>query len=174
MGKRLPSVRKLENAVAVSGVFALGVPKPGCFKPGCLQFLRGSALLRSFADLRLRSLALICYLSRAFACFCVRPRLERPHLGTADCKSSGGKFQENSGKIAGHALNFRTFGHRKRQTCRKHWVHTALHLVPTFRAGVFRNLQLPFVQNHSGNASKIIFLCICTCYEIKIICPKQF
>ena len=24
-------------------------PKPGCFKPGCLQFLRGSALLHSFA-----------------------------------------------------------------------------------------------------------------------------
>ena len=27
----------------------LGVPKPGCFKPGCLQFLRSSAHLRSFA-----------------------------------------------------------------------------------------------------------------------------
>ena len=27
----------------------LGVPKPGCFKPGCLQLLRGSALLRPFA-----------------------------------------------------------------------------------------------------------------------------
>ena len=27
----------------------LAVPRPGCFKPGCLQFLRGSALLRSFA-----------------------------------------------------------------------------------------------------------------------------
>ena len=48
----------------------LTVPKPGCFKPGCLQFLRGSALLRSFApfcgllcsfaDLRLRSFARIC------------------------------------------------------------------------------------------------------------------
>ena len=72
----------------------LGVPKPGCFKPGCLQFLRGSALLcsfapfcarlRSFADLRLCAFALICALLRAFACFCVRPRLERPRLGTAD------------------------------------------------------------------------------------------
>ena len=39
---------------------------PGCLKPGCLQSLRRSALLRSFA------------------CFCVRPRLERRHLGTED------------------------------------------------------------------------------------------
>ena len=56
----------------------LGVPKPGCYKPGCLQFLRGNALLcsfapfcallRSFADLRLRSFALICAL---FALICV-------------------------------------------------------------------------------------------------------
>ena len=30
---------------------ALGVPKPGCFNPGCLQSLRGCALLRSFAPL---------------------------------------------------------------------------------------------------------------------------
>ena len=35
----------------------MGVPKPGCFETGCVQFLRGSALLRSFADLRLRSIA---------------------------------------------------------------------------------------------------------------------
>ena len=27
----------------------LGVPKPGCFKIGCLQFLRGNALLRPFS-----------------------------------------------------------------------------------------------------------------------------
>ena len=47
-------------------------------------FLRRSALLRSFADLRLRSFALICALLRAFACFCERPRLERPCLGTAE------------------------------------------------------------------------------------------
>ena len=38
----------------------------------------------SFVDLRLRSFALICALLRAFACFCVRPRLERPHLRTAE------------------------------------------------------------------------------------------
>ena len=30
---------------------SLGVPKPGCFKPGHLQFLRASALLRSFGAL---------------------------------------------------------------------------------------------------------------------------
>ena len=58
----------------------LGVPKPGCFKPGCLQFLRRSALLRSFADLCSRSLALICALLRAFACFCVRQHLEQPRV----------------------------------------------------------------------------------------------
>ena len=40
--------------------------------------------MRSFADLRLRAFAVICALLRAFACFCVRPRLERPRLGTAD------------------------------------------------------------------------------------------
>ena len=39
----------------------LGVPTPGCFKPGCLQILRYFApFLRSFADLRLRFIALIC------------------------------------------------------------------------------------------------------------------
>ena len=60
----------------------IGSSQTGCFKPGCLQFLRGSALLRSFADLRLRSLAdlhlcsfvVICVLLRACACFCVRIR----------------------------------------------------------------------------------------------------
>ena len=67
----------------------LGVPKPGCFKPGCLQSLRGSALLRSFApfcallrsfaDLRLRSFAL------TFALFCADFRalfweLQRLHV----------------------------------------------------------------------------------------------
>ena len=39
------------------------------------------ALLRPFALLRLRSFALFL---RAFACFCKRPRLQRPRLGTAD------------------------------------------------------------------------------------------
>ena len=49
----------------------LGVPKPGCFKPGCLRFLRGSALLRSL-NLRLFALffALFCTLLRYFALFC--------------------------------------------------------------------------------------------------------
>ena len=41
-------------------------------------------LLRSFADLHSRSFALICTLLRAFTCFCVRPHLERPRLGTAE------------------------------------------------------------------------------------------
>ena len=31
------------------------------------------------------------------------------------------------------------------------------------------NFDLPFVRIHSGNNSKIIFLCICTFYEIEII-----
>ena len=42
------------------------------------------ALLRSFADSHLRPFALICSLLRASACFCKRPRLERPRLGTPD------------------------------------------------------------------------------------------
>ena len=40
----------------------MGVPKPDCFKPGCLQFLRRSALLRPFAP--------FCALLRPFAPFC--------------------------------------------------------------------------------------------------------
>ena len=62
----------------------LGFPKPGCFKRGCLQFSRGSALLRpfcallhSFADLRLRSFALSCVFLRPTT-------LKRPRLGTAE------------------------------------------------------------------------------------------
>ena len=66
-------------------VVTLGVPKPGCFKPGCLQFLCGNVLLRPFAFfcalLRTRVGALLCALN--FACLCVRPRLGRPRLGTA-------------------------------------------------------------------------------------------
>ena len=59
-------------------VFWLRVPKSGCFKPGCLQTLRRSALLcsfahfcalvRSFADLCLRSIADLCL--RSFALIC--------------------------------------------------------------------------------------------------------
>ena len=61
----------------------LGVPKPGCFKPGCLQFFRGSALLRSFVPFcalaLLRSFApfsallrtCVCALLRSFALICV-------------------------------------------------------------------------------------------------------
>ena len=41
-----------------------GSSQTGCFKPGRLQFLRGSSLLRSLADLRLRSFALFCGLTR--------------------------------------------------------------------------------------------------------------
>ena len=74
---------------------ASDVPKPGCFKPGCLQLLCRSALLRPFALLcaLLRPFALFCALLRlhsfcallrAFACFCDRPRSERLRLATAD------------------------------------------------------------------------------------------
>ena len=69
------------------------------FTFGCLQLLRGSGLLRSFApflhcallrsiaDLCLHSFAPICALLCSFAHFCVRPHLERPRLGTADTLS---------------------------------------------------------------------------------------
>ena len=33
----------------------------------------------------------------------------------------------------------------------------------------FTKFSLPFVQNHSGNNSKIMFLCICICYGIEIM-----
>ena len=88
----------------------MGIAKPGSFKPGCLQFLCASALLRSFApfcaflrsfaDLCLRSFALICALLSSFACFCERPRLERPHWGTP----------EKAPKISG---NFRSIFRKK-------------------------------------------------------------
>ena len=55
--KRGHSLLGVSEAVCV-----LGVPKPGCFKPGGLQFLRGSALLPSFAP--------FCALVRSFALFC--------------------------------------------------------------------------------------------------------
>ena len=77
----------------------LGKTRPGCCKPGCLQFSRGRALLDSFApfcalfalfcalfalfcELALAPFALIRALLRSCACFCVQPRLERPRLGT--------------------------------------------------------------------------------------------
>ena len=46
-----------------------------CFAPFCV-------LLHSFADLRLRSIFFAR--SRSFACFCIRPHLERPRLGTVE------------------------------------------------------------------------------------------
>ena len=74
----------------------LGVPKLVVLNMAVCKFyaealfcalLRPFALLRSFADLRLRSFAVTNDL-RSFAgifeCFCFRPRLERPRLGTAE------------------------------------------------------------------------------------------
>ena len=68
-----------EQDALASFAYLLGVPKPGCYKPGCLQFLCGSALLHSFApfcallrssvDLRLRSFAHI------FVYFCAHLRV---------------------------------------------------------------------------------------------------
>ena len=46
-------------------------------------------------------------------------------------------------------------------------------LGPLSRKSLFAHADfeslLPFVRIHSGNNSKIIFLCICICYEIKIL-----
>ena len=79
-GFRSQESRTLANfhkMISQKFLWILGVPKPGTFKPGCLHFLRRSALfcallcscvcalLRSFALLRLRSFAL------AFVLFCV-------------------------------------------------------------------------------------------------------
>ena len=60
------------------------------------------------------------------------------------CKSSGEKFRENSGKIAGNfsqitkRLKIWDFGHRERQPCRKHWATLCR---PSVR-DVLRNRQL--------------------------------
>ena len=55
----------------------LGVPKPGCFKPGCLQFSRSlalfCALLCSFADLQLLS----CVTILAASCKVPKPRPDK-------------------------------------------------------------------------------------------------
>ena len=46
----------------------------------------------------------------------------------------------------------------------------ALRAVPFFSTALLSAPKwLPFVQIHSGNNSKILFLCICICYEIKIL-----
>ena len=51
------------NLVVLNWLFAIFTQKS--------SFALFCALLRSFADLRLRSFAVICALLRAFACFCV-------------------------------------------------------------------------------------------------------
>ena len=53
------------------GTIRLGVPKPGCFKPGRLQFLRGSALLHSCAPFCALLRSCVCALLRSFARICV-------------------------------------------------------------------------------------------------------
>ena len=53
-----------------------GVPKPGCFKPGCLQFLRRtSALWRSFVPFCSLLRTCVCALLRSFALFCAHLRV---------------------------------------------------------------------------------------------------
>ena len=85
-------VRRVRRRCAVSSqiwLFAIFTRK--------LPFALFCALLRSFAlvcgltfalfCVNLRSFALICALLRAFARFCIRPRLERPRLGNANSKT---------------------------------------------------------------------------------------
>ena len=64
------------------------VPKPYCFKPGCLQLYAETlfcTLLGPFALFYELAFALFCAHLRSFALFCtifcVRPLLERPRLG---------------------------------------------------------------------------------------------
>ena len=53
-------------------------------------------------------------------------------------------MEESSGKIPGKLLeNFSNLGHRGRQTCRKHWVDTALDLAPTLDG---QNRQSPIAS----------------------------
>ena len=67
----------------------LGVPKSGCFKPGCHAIFTHKRSFAPFCALANRALW------SAFACFCVRPRLERPRLGTSEdeCFILGGFFR---------------------------------------------------------------------------------
>ena len=71
------------------------------------------------------------------------------------CGSSGGKFRENSGKLLekfsriAKCYEFQDFGHRERQTCRKHCVHTGLDLDPTFRAGCSSKSTVPAFSSFS-------------------------
>ena len=64
-----------------------------------LQSLRGSALLRYFGSFAGLEIALFCALLRSFACFCERPRLERPRLGTPEIAS----VQRTLSTVAGHS-----------------------------------------------------------------------
>ena len=66
------------DSVEISQFVPMGVPKPGCFKPGCLQFPRGSALLHSFAPFCALLRTCICALLRSCALFAIICAVLRP------------------------------------------------------------------------------------------------
>ena len=68
----------------------LGVPKPGCFKPGCLQYLLLCALLRPFVPFCALLRTCVCVLLRSFAFFCAHLRVscEQPAFRTTACCGS--------------------------------------------------------------------------------------
>ena len=72
-----------------------------------------------------------------------------------------------------HALNSRISGHWERETCRKHWVHTALDLVPTFRAGCFAKSTVTALKErkkHPKKSNTKIFFCPPPPPPVKIFC----
>ena len=81
-----------------------GVPKPGCFKAGCLRFLCGGTFLRSFAPFFF-FLFLACALFYVHLCpFCIRSCWQRPRLGILENFSGGRRARpivvtRGSGKI---------------------------------------------------------------------------
>ena len=69
-------------------------------KPGCLQFLRGSALLCSFAPCGALLRTCVCALSRSCACLCELPHLERPQFGKLEMFDTFSRFRNFSGKFS--------------------------------------------------------------------------
>ena len=97
----------------------VGVPKPGCFKPRSLQFLRGSALLCSFAPFCALLRTCTCAFLRSCARICVflRPAAFRT-TASGNCRDFHTERTVFGSEIrAAHPH----FGHRERPTCPEHW-----------------------------------------------------
>ena len=95
-------------------------------------------------------------------------------------QESSGKFRENCWNIFPNRemLYIWDFGHQERQTCCKHWVHTALDLVPTFHAGCFSKLTVTAFSSFSEIVTATVRKvprCLCNqcCRSKAVGCEEQ-